>query len=80
MMAAGEEQGGCGSRWTASTNWILAGGSLQNAISFETSEEDATSPAVSDPLLLVRPPAVAEEDFLPCEVTSEFADLDVPYL
>lgn len=78
-MAAGEEQGGCGSRWTASTNWILAGGSLQNAISFETSEEDAPSTAVSDPLLLVRPAAVAE-DFLPCEVTSEFADIDVPYL
>ncbi|KAG6495077.1 hypothetical protein ZIOFF_042868 [Zingiber officinale] len=73
VMAAGEEQGGCGSRWTASTNWILAGGSLQNAISFETSEEDAPSPEISDPLLLVRPPAVAEEDFLPCEVTILFS-------
>ncbi|CAL9165503.1 uncharacterized protein LOC135671783 isoform X1 [Musa acuminata AAA Group] len=74
--AAGDvESSAAVNRWTVSTNWIVTGGSLHDAISFETSEEDApTAPGISTPLILLRPPAdaAAEEEelgFLPCEVT-----------
>ncbi|KAJ8513620.1 hypothetical protein OPV22_004054 [Ensete ventricosum] len=74
--AAGvEESSAAVNRWAVSTNWTVAGGSPHDAVSFETSEEDApTAPTISTPLILLRPPAEAaaeEEDrgFLPCEVT-----------
>ncbi|WOL19345.1 hypothetical protein Cni_G28143 [Canna indica] len=69
LVAAGEQRSSGGSRWTASTNWIVSGGSLRDVISFDTSEEDAPAPAISTSLLLLRPPEVEEDEFLPCEVT-----------
>ncbi|RRT55505.1 hypothetical protein B296_00022784 [Ensete ventricosum] len=83
--AAGvEESSAAVNRWAVSTNWTVAGGSPHDAVSFETSEEDApTAPTISTPLILLRPPAEAaaeEEDrgFLPCEVTGKSTDLDIP--
>ncbi|RWV99864.1 hypothetical protein GW17_00037211, partial [Ensete ventricosum] len=74
--ASGDEESSAAvNRWAISTNWIVAGGSPHDAVSFDTSEEDApTAPTISTPLILLRPPAEAateEEDrgFLPCEVT-----------
>nr|XP_010923431.1 uncharacterized protein LOC105046523 [Elaeis guineensis] len=56
--------------WSSSTNWIAAEGSLQDSISFETSDEDAP-PLTSSGLLLVRLPS---DDPRPCEVTILFRE------
>lgn len=61
---AGEESSGS---WNSSTNWIAAEGSLQDSISFETSDESAPA-LTSSGVLLVRPPS---DDPPPCEVTSK---------
>lgn len=58
--------------WTASTNWIVVHGSLQNTISFESpieeEEEEETSSRPKAALVLKPPPS----DSSPCEINVSF--------
>ncbi|KAL5659225.1 hypothetical protein ACJX0J_032388, partial [Zea mays] len=70
--SGGNEPGG--RPWTATSTWVLgpAGGTAEDAVSFETSDYDAeASPAG---VVLCRPPADAEGDVhsCPCELTVSF--------
>lgn len=57
--------------WTASTNWIVVHGSLQNTISFESpieeEEEEETSSRPKAALVLKPPPS----DSSPCEINGQ---------
>ncbi|KAF7015205.1 hypothetical protein CFC21_029104 [Triticum aestivum] len=63
--------GGPGRPWTATSTWAPAGGAaVEDAVSFETTADDAeTSPAA---VVLARPPSDGSEDPTPCEVTISF--------
>ncbi|CAN6168486.1 unnamed protein product [Urochloa humidicola] len=73
MAASGSGGAGPGGRpWTATSTWASApgGGAVEDAISFETSDEDAeTTPAG---VVLSRPPPEGDGDAPPCEVTVSF--------
>ncbi|KAF7000421.1 hypothetical protein CFC21_016335 [Triticum aestivum] len=60
-----------GRPWTATSTWAPAGGAaVEDAVSFETTEDDAeTSPAA---VVLARPPSDGSEDPTPCDVTISF--------
>ncbi|KAF7007971.1 hypothetical protein CFC21_022844 [Triticum aestivum] len=60
-----------GRPWTATSTWAPAGGAaVEDAVSFETTADDAeTSPL---PIVLARPPSDGREDPTPCEITIGF--------
>ncbi|KAI5012169.1 hypothetical protein ZWY2020_024303 [Hordeum vulgare] len=72
MASPGSGSGGePGRPWTATSTWAPAGGAaVEDAVSFETTADDAeTSPS---PVVLARPPSDGSEDPTPCEVTISF--------
>ncbi|KAL6657762.1 hypothetical protein ACP70R_005542 [Stipagrostis hirtigluma subsp. patula] len=70
MAASGSERES-GRPWTATSTWApVGGGAVEDAISFETSEDDAeASPAG---VVLSRPESGPDGDAPPCEVTVSF--------
>ncbi|CAL5062109.1 unnamed protein product [Urochloa decumbens] len=73
MAASGSGGAGPGGRpWTATSTWapVPGGGAVEDAISFETSDEDAEATPAG--VVLSRPPPDGEGDTPPCEVTVSF--------
>lgn len=70
-MAASGSGGEPGRPWTATSTWAPAGAAtVEDAVSFETSTDDAESSPTA--VVLARPPSDGGEDPPPCEVTVNF--------
>ncbi|PQM33658.1 uncharacterized protein Pyn_20935 [Prunus yedoensis var. nudiflora] len=60
------------SSWSSAANWTIAGGSLVNCVSFESSFspiDDETLKSTSESSLILHPPS---PDSVPCEITINF--------
>ncbi|CAB4268105.1 unnamed protein product [Prunus armeniaca] len=60
------------SSWSSAANWTIAGGSLVNCVSFESSFapiDDETPKSTSESSLILHPPS---PDYVPCEITINF--------
>lgn len=69
-MAASGSGGEAARPWTATSTWAPAGGAaVEDAVSFETSDEDAEESSAG--VVLTRPDSDEGGDAPPCEVTGE---------